>query len=90
MPVDREHKRVCYLPAGCGWYDFWTNEYFSGGQYVTADTPIDRIPLFVKEGSILPVIDQVMYADAAEGMELKLNVYTGMKPLHYDVKLIKK
>lgn len=52
--------------------------------------PVDRIPLFVKKGSILPVIDQVMYADAAEEMELKLNVYTGMKPLHYDVKLIKK
>ena len=76
-PVEREHKRTCYLPAGCGWYDFWTEEYFAGGQYVTVDAPIDRIPLFVKEGSILPMIDQIMYSDAAEGMELKLNVYTG-------------
>ena len=43
-PVDREHKRTCYLPAGCGWYDFWTEEYYEGGQYVTVDAPIDRIP----------------------------------------------
>lgn len=76
-PVDREHKRTCYLPAGCGWYDFWTEEYYEGGQYVTVDAPIDRIPLFVREGSILPMIDQIMYADAADGMKLKLNVYTG-------------
>lgn len=136
-PVDSEHKRTCYLLAGCGWYDFWTEEYYEGGQYVTVDAPIDRIPLFVREGSILPMIEQIMYADAADGMKLKLNVYTGkdavfryyedsgdgygyengeyavtqfsydegtgtlsraerlgsypgMKPLHYDVEMIKK
>lgn len=44
---------------------------------MTVDAPIDRIPLFVREGSILPMIDQIMYADAADGMKLKLNVYTG-------------
>lgn len=83
-PVEGEYKRTCYLPAGCGWYDFWTNEYFTGGQYVTADAPIDRIPLFVKEGSILPMIDQIMYADEADGMRLKLNVYTGKDAVfHY-------
>ena len=48
-----------------------------GGQYVTVDAPIDRIPLFVRKGSILPMIEQIMYADAADGMKLKLNVYTG-------------
>ncbi|HJC33527.1 MAG TPA: hypothetical protein H9758_02930 [Candidatus Mediterraneibacter faecipullorum] len=50
---------------------------YEGGQYVTVDAPIDRIPLFVREGSILPMIEQIMYADAADGMKLKLNVYTG-------------
>lgn len=77
VPISREHTKTCYLPSGCGWYDFWTEEYFEGGQYVTVETPVDRIPVFVKEGSILPMTDQIMYADEAEGKELQLKVYTG-------------
>ena len=47
--------RNVYLPEGCGWYDFWTNKYYEGGQWIEAEAPIERIPLFVKEGSILPM-----------------------------------
>lgn len=47
--------RNVYLPEGCGWYDFWTNTYYEGGQWIEAEAPIERIPLFVKEGSILPM-----------------------------------
>ena len=43
------------MPEGCGWYDFWTNTYYEGGQWIEAEAPIERIPLFVKEGSILPM-----------------------------------
>lgn len=43
-----------YLPAGCGWYDYWTNAYYEGGQWITAKAPLERIPLFVKAGSIIP------------------------------------
>lgn len=75
--IQREKKKTCYLPKGCGWYDFWTNTYYEGGQYVEVDTPIDRIPLFVKAGSILPLVEQIEYADAAEGQKLKLKVYAG-------------
>lgn len=47
-------KRV-YLPAGADWYDYWTEEKKAGGQWVTVAAPIDRIPLFVRAGSILPL-----------------------------------
>ena len=47
----------CYLPAGTIWYDYWTNEKYEGGQYVKVETPIDRIPIFVKAGAIIPVAD---------------------------------
>ena len=47
--------RDVYLPEGCGWYDFWTNTYYEGGQWIEAEAPIERIPLFEKEGSILPM-----------------------------------
>jgi alpha-glucosidase/alpha-D-xyloside xylohydrolase len=48
------HRSV-YLPAGCDWYNYWTNERLKGGQTITADAPIDEIPLFVRAGSIVPL-----------------------------------
>ena len=48
-------SRSVYLPAGSDWYDFWTNRRLAGGQNVTAEAPIDRIPVFVRAGSILPI-----------------------------------
>lgn len=75
--LDREKKKRCYLPKGSGWYDFWTNRFFEGGQYVDADAPLEKLPVFVRAGSILPMIEPVSYADEAAGKELTLNVYTG-------------
>jgi alpha-glucosidase (family GH31 glycosyl hydrolase) len=51
-------KRV-YLPAGTDWYDYWTHKRFQGGQTVTADAPIDKMPLFVRAGSIIPLGGEV-------------------------------
>ena len=47
-------RRTVYLPEGCDWYNFWTNERLKGGQTITAEAPTDRIPLFVQAGSIVP------------------------------------
>lgn len=44
-----------YLPAGAGWYNYWTHQHYQGGQTVTVDAPIDTMPLFVRAGSIIPV-----------------------------------
>jgi alpha-D-xyloside xylohydrolase len=48
-------SRKVYLPAGSDWYDWWTNRKISGGQWIEAAAPIDRIPLFVRAGSIVPL-----------------------------------
>ena len=48
-------SRSVYLPAGSDWYNYWTQEKFSGGQTVQAAAPMDIIPLFVRAGSILPM-----------------------------------
>ena len=48
-------SRSVYLPAGCDWYNYWTNERIKGGQTITAAAPIDTIPLFVRAGSIVPL-----------------------------------
>ncbi len=48
------HRKV-YLPAGCDWYNYWSNERIKGGQTIVAAAPVDTIPLFVRAGSILPM-----------------------------------
>lgn len=47
--------REVYLPEGNDWFDFYTEERYTGGQTITAEAPIDRIPVYVKAGSIIPV-----------------------------------
>jgi alpha-glucosidase/alpha-D-xyloside xylohydrolase len=47
--------RKVYLPAGCDWYNYWTNERIKGGQTITVNAPIDTLPLFVRAGSIVPL-----------------------------------
>ncbi|HJP69142.1 MAG TPA: TIM-barrel domain-containing protein [Sphingomicrobium sp.] len=51
--------RSVYLPAGTDWYDWWTNKQFHGGQWIQAAAPIERLPLFVRAGSIVPLGAQV-------------------------------
>jgi len=48
-------QKDVYLPAGTDWYNFWTNEKLSGGQWVKVAAPIDQMPVFVKAGSIVPM-----------------------------------
>jgi len=48
-------SRKVYLPAGNDWYDWWTNRKIAGGQWIEAAAPIERIPLFVRAGSIVPL-----------------------------------
>ena len=52
-------QRKVYLPAGCDWYNYWTNERLHGGQTITVDAPIDTLPLFVRAGSIVPLGSEV-------------------------------
>jgi alpha-D-xyloside xylohydrolase len=49
--------RTAYLPAGASWTDAWTGETYEGGRAVTVDAPLDRIPLFLRDGARLPVAE---------------------------------
>ena len=66
-----------YLPAGVNWFDFWTGEQFAGGQQVAKETPIDKIPIYVKGGSILPMGPEVQYAEEKSWDALEIRVYPG-------------
>lgn len=69
-------KIEVYLPKGLKWYDFWTNEKYDGGQFIESVATIDRIPLFIKEGSIIPMcLDKVI--NAVDCKNTTLFIYPG-------------
>ncbi len=70
-------QRPVYLPSGAGWIDFWTGKSLAGGQTVLADAPIDRIPLHVRAGSILPLGPACDYAGEHPAGPIELRVYPG-------------
>jgi alpha-D-xyloside xylohydrolase len=78
-PVMREgatHRDV-YLPASPVWYDFWTGDRVSGRGWIEAEAPLDRIPLYVRAGSIVPMGPEIEYADENPDGPIELRVYTG-------------
>lgn len=66
-----------YLPKGCGWYDYWTEKYYRGGQDVTITTTFDQGPMFVRAGSILPLAPVVQYAEERKWDNLDIVIYPG-------------
>ena len=71
-------SRNVYLPKGNGWYDFYTGKYFTGGQNIKADAPYERIPLFVKEGSIVLTGPDIQYTSEKPADPITIHVYTGL------------
>ncbi len=69
-------SRAVYLPAGADWYNYWTNQRLHGGQTIQADAPIDRLPLFVRAGSILPMGDAIESTSQAQKIA-RVRVYPG-------------
>jgi alpha-glucosidase/alpha-D-xyloside xylohydrolase len=69
-------SRKVYLPAGTDWYNYWTNERLKGGQTITAEAPIDTLPLFVRAGSIVPLGVEVESASRPQAIA-KVKVYPG-------------
>jgi alpha-D-xyloside xylohydrolase len=70
-------QRSVYLPAGQGWYDLYSGKYFDGGKTISADAPYERMPVFVKEGSIIPFGVDLQYTNEKPQDKITLYVYTG-------------
>ena len=68
---------VKYLPKGATWYDFWTNKKYQGGKTVTLETSLDRVPMFVRAGSILPLGPEMQYVGEKAWDNLELRLYPG-------------
>ena len=74
----KARTREVYLPQGALWYDFYTGRATQGGQAITADAPYERMPLFVRAGSIVPVGPAMQStAEMSSAQPITLLVYTG-------------
>ena len=57
----KARSRIVYFPSTCGWYDFYDGIYILGGHNLHVDAPYERMPLYVKEGSIVPFGPEIMF-----------------------------
>jgi len=71
------HSATKYLPKGADWYDFWTGSKYRGGQNVTLQTSLDRVPMFVRAGSILPLTPEMQYVGEQSWDNLEVRLYPG-------------
>ncbi|MFN8095032.1 MAG: glycoside hydrolase family 31 protein [Vicinamibacteria bacterium] len=69
-------SRSVYLPAG-DWYDFWTGERVAGGRTIDAAAPYEKMPLFVRAGSIVPFGPELQWTGEKPADPVRLVVYTG-------------
>jgi len=75
-------KRTVVLPKG-NWYDFYTGELVGNGQVITITPGLDKIPVYVKDGGIIPMGPALMHAPKAnEKVDLEIRYY-GSKPATY-------
>ena len=74
----KERVREVYFPKGEVWYDFYTGEMASqGGESKTVAAPYEKIPLFVRGGSIIPFGPEIEYTRQKSADNIRLMVYTG-------------
>lgn len=76
-PMSEATSRKIYLPKGNRWIDYWTNKSYEGGQWIEVPVSIDRLPLYVKAGSIILTSDVVEYSAAQSDKPITVNVYPG-------------
>lgn len=70
------YEREVYLPQGL-WYDFWTGKLYGGGRYVKVPSPLEKIPVFVKAGAIIPLAPPTVNSTMEKIDELEVRVYPG-------------
>lgn len=77
-------KRMVYIPEG-GWYNYWTGERYQGKAYVIVDSPLDVLPLFIKEGSVIPMAPPMNYVGEKPIDTLTLHIYCGQERYVYSL-----
>jgi alpha-glucosidase len=71
--------RRVYLPTSADgtteWIDFWTGDYHAGGEHVQVDAPLERLPIFVRAGAVIPMTDSDDYSRLTDEPSRRLALY---------------
>jgi alpha-D-xyloside xylohydrolase len=70
-------ERTVYFPAGADWYDFDTGKRYAGGTTAKVEAPLNRIPVFVRTGAVIPTGPVTQYVDEKPDAPIVLQVYAG-------------
>ncbi|MCX6972421.1 MAG: DUF5110 domain-containing protein [Verrucomicrobia bacterium] len=65
------------LPQPTTWYDFWTGSQHLGGQTIVSTAPLERIPLFVRAGSLVPLGPFLQHTSEKPADPIELRIYPG-------------
>ena len=68
--------RRLYLPQGI-WFNFWNARSTSGGEFITAEAPLQTLPLYVRAGTILPMGPIIQYTSEKSADPIELRIYPG-------------
>ncbi|MFZ1558528.1 MAG: glycoside hydrolase family 31 protein [Saprospiraceae bacterium] len=74
-------SRYVYLPKG-KWYNYWTNKVFEGGKEILAEAPLEQIPLYIREGAVIPFYPVMQYVGEKPVDQLTIKVYYGGESLN--------
>ena len=67
-------SKSIYFPAGV-WYDFFTGERIEGGRSLTLEFPLDRMPVYVREGTMLPLAKPTLSTEDPDSRILDIRIY---------------
>ena len=73
----KARNRSVYFPKQTGWYDLYTGEHIQGGQSLIVDAPLERMPVYVREGAIIPFGPEMQWSDEKPAELINLYVYAG-------------
>jgi alpha-glucosidase (family GH31 glycosyl hydrolase) len=76
--ADSAAEKEVYLPPG-EWIDYFTGQKYAGDKTIREKYPLDRMPLFVKAGSIIPMQPNMAYSDQKPLETMVVDVYASDK-----------
>lgn len=69
-----ENFKKLYLPEG-KWLGWWDNKVYEGRQWIIVEAPLERIPLFIREGAVIPMQQTQNYVGEKNITELSLKIF---------------
>lgn len=80
----RDWMKRAYLPEG-RWLDWWTNTVYTGGNSVTVDAPLERMPMFLREGAIVPMRDVQQFCGEKKLERLLVVVFPSRRESRFEL-----